>query len=44
MCVVLDFGIEASEVEAIENVILLNFTKVLVSLRREEGSGYPGAA
>jgi hypothetical protein len=30
--VVLDFGIEASEVEAIEDVIFLNFAKILVPL------------
>jgi hypothetical protein len=43
LCVVLDFGIEASEVEAIEDVILLDFTKILVSLGGKE-PGYPGAA
>jgi hypothetical protein len=30
--VVLDFGIEASEVEAIEDIILLHFAKILVPL------------
>ena len=43
LCVVLYFGIEASEVESIEDVILLNFTKILVSFGREK-PGYPGAA
>ena len=43
LCVVLYFGIEASEVESIEDVIFLNFTKILVSFGREK-PGYPGAA
>jgi hypothetical protein len=38
----LDFGIEASEIEAVEDVILLYLAKVLITLGGEE-PGYPGA-
>jgi hypothetical protein len=38
----LDFGVEASEIEAVENVILLDFAKIFVTLGGEE-PGYPGA-
>jgi hypothetical protein len=40
--VVLDFGVEAGEVEPVKNVVLFYFAKVLVSLGREEPRN-PGA-
>jgi hypothetical protein len=38
----LHFGVEASEIEAVENVILLDFAKIFVTLGGEE-PGNPGA-
>ena len=36
LVVVGNFGVQTGEVEAVENIFLLDFTEVLIALRREE--------
>jgi hypothetical protein len=38
----LDFGVEASEIEAVENVVFLYFAKIFVTLGGKK-PGYPRA-